>query len=358
MLTKLGLITLLEASGLAFDLVESGSRWMLVAPGLGARIMGAGIDEENAFWVSPELAQGPWDKGGNAGGMRTWLAPESGPGAFFFSSDGLDWRVPPDLDPGNYEAISALTGWRNYRTILEASAADGARFPISITRSMRLSEKVPAHPATLVFDFRHEVRNLGTSTVDRRIGLWSILQLPCAEVGTVFFALTSRHAEGDSCLRPYFVALPPGVSGLSGKWAWLRVRGGSRYKVGLGAKDSNGTVLHIRRSSVAGSDRNSYLLVAMRFAVDPAGVYLDKPSHRGTEALMNGDAAQAYSDPGKGDRAFCEIEAHSGAACLGPGESDISEIEVTVARLKRNELAEYVAERLGMHDLPLSVLPV
>ncbi|MFZ4615151.1 MAG: DUF6786 family protein [Rectinemataceae bacterium] len=357
MLTKAALIDRLRHSGLGFDLLESGSRWMLIAPALGARIMGAGIDEENAFWVSPDLARGPWDEGGNAGGMRTWLAPESGPRAFFFSPDGLEWGVPSELDPGNYEAISGLSGWRSYSTQLVATAADGGCYPISITRSMRLAGKAPTRPSTLVFDFRHEFKNLGTSIIEGRIGLWSILQLPCEEPGTVFFALSSLQREGDSCLRPYFVELPPGVAGVAEDCAWLKVCGGSRYKVGLAAKDSEGTVVHIRRSSAAESNRNSYLIVAMRFAVDPDGVYLDKSSHIGTEALMNGDAVQAYNDPGKGDRAFCEIEAHSSAARLAPGESDISEIEVTVARLKRNELSEYVSERLGMHDLPLSALP-
>ncbi len=357
MLTKAALIDRLGRSGLAFELLESGSHWMLVAPALGARIMGAGIDQENAFWVSPDLARGPWDKGGNAGGMRTWLAPESGPGAFFFSSDGQRWGVPADLDPGTYKAISAPPGWLSFVTALEAAAADGSRYPVSITRSVRIAGPASPHPSTLVLDFRHEIRNQGTSIIDRRMGLWSILQLPCAEPGTVFFGLASMQVDGGHGLRPYFVALPSRVSGVAGHCAWLRVRGGSRYKVGLAAKDSNGTILHIRRSGAAASDRNSYLLVAMRFAVKPDGVYLDKASHIGAEALVNGDAVQAYNDPGKGSRAFCEIEAHSSAAGLAPGESDISEIEVTVARLGRNELAGYVSERLGLHDFPMSALP-
>ena len=51
--TRSELVRLLEARSIAFETIESGQRWAIVAPPLAARILGAGIGEENAFWVSP-----------------------------------------------------------------------------------------------------------------------------------------------------------------------------------------------------------------------------------------------------------------------------------------------------------------
>ena len=147
MLTKRDLVDLLTKSGISFDCLESGPRWMIVAPALAARIMGAGVGEENAFWVSPVLSTKGWTEGGNAGGQRTWLAPEAGPAAIFFSADGATWNVPMALDPGDYHQIPVETGGRSYRMALEVHTADGERYPIAITRSMRL-EDGPIAPAS------------------------------------------------------------------------------------------------------------------------------------------------------------------------------------------------------------------
>ena len=218
-----------------------------------------------------------------------------------------------------------------------------------------MAEGASTHPAALVLDFRHELRNAGASTIDRRVGLWSILQLPCEEAGTVLFSLNPKLRGAEARLRPYFVAPPPGVMGSADQAAWLRVEGGRRYKVGLAAEDAAGTVLHVRRSREG--EGNSYLLVVMSFAVQADGVYLDKPAHSGPEALRNGDAVQAYNDPGRGELAFCEIEAHASAALLEPGESCIADIEVTIARLGGDEMHAYLSSIPGMEKLPLSLLP-
>ena len=57
--------------------------WALVVPKLAARVLGAGLGERNAFWVSPALERCLEGLDWNAGGQRTWLAPELGPRGFF-----------------------------------------------------------------------------------------------------------------------------------------------------------------------------------------------------------------------------------------------------------------------------------
>jgi hypothetical protein len=331
---------------------------MIVAPALAARIMGAGVGEENAFWVSPVLSTKGWTEGGNAGGQRTWLAPEAGPAAIFFSADGATWNVPMALDPGDYHQIPVETGGRSYRMALEVHTADGERYPIAITRSMRL-EDGPIAPAScapgLRIRFWQELFNAGTRVIDRRVGLWSIIQLPCEEPGTVFFGLKADPDDASPALRPYFTSrLPEGVAERTGKLAWLRAQCGVKLKVGLSAALSAGSIAFVRRARATRSDGRPYILTAITFPVDPTAAYLDKPNHAGPEAALNGDAAQAYTDPGIGDLAFCEIEAHAPAPRLDPGESIGAELDILIAHLGADELDGFLAENLAIGSIPRS----
>ncbi len=115
-------------------------------------------------------------------------------------------------------------------------------------------------------------------------------------------------------------------------------------------------IAFLRRARL-GDARAPWILTAQRFAVDPAGTYLDKPeppsgaaatgSASGTAALGNGDAAQAYNDPGTGDWAFCEIEAHAPAVELLPGESQAADIEILVARSDEQGMRRILSSELG-----------
>ncbi len=354
MATKTELIRLLEASGLEYHCLESGRAWLLAAPALGARMLGAGLGEENAFWTNPRLSARGWSEGGNAGGQRSWLAPESGPGGLFFTADGT-WSVPPLLDPGSYKAITGERGALGYRNDFGAQSADGRGFELSLTRRMRIAE-VDDAPPCLRIDFVHELANRGSAAIDSRVGLWSILQLPASAPGLVLFS-TLSETRGASPFRPYFVALPKEAAGAAGRLAWLRVAGGSRYKVGLPARDAGGAVAMIRRATLPLDRTRPWLLTALSFPVDPLGLYLDKPSHTGPGSEGNGDAAQAYNDPGTGELAFCEIEAHSPAPRLESGQSLAAGLSILVACLGTEELDGFLAKRLGMEGIPLGLLP-
>ena len=349
--TRSELTRLLEKSGIGFTVAEAGRAWMIVCPALAARIMGAGIGEENAFWVPPVLSTRGWADGGNAGGQRTWIAPEGGPAGFFFSQDGATWSVPRDLDPGHYRAApslphseaSAPAGSLGFRTELEARTARGATRRISVARGMTVEEGTaglgPLGAAgALTIRFRHELGNVGGSTLNRTIGLWSIIQLPCEVQGTIFFG--ARHPG--AALTRYFGALPEGSMGDAGRAAWMRVKGGTRFKAGMSPADFAGTVGFVRPARAADSGDAPYILTVMRFTVDPAGTYVDKASHVVPSAPANGDAAQAYCDPGTGDRAFCEIESHAPAPLLAPGASEGQDILITVARAREEELHEFL----------------
>jgi hypothetical protein len=339
--TREELERLLRASGISWSTAEEGEQWMIAAPALGARILGAGIGPENAFWVPPSLSTNGWEKGGNAGGQRSWIAPEAGPGGFFFT--GERWAVPAALDPGDYRPRATAPGWLSYRSAFSARAADGSQFPVAITRSLRLEATPHAARNLMRIRFQHELENTGASLIRDRVGLWSIIQLPCEEEGTILL----RRMPDDAILpRPYFTDLPPGVLRNTRGVSLLGVGGGRKYKIGLPAPGSAGVVAFLRRARVPGT-RPGWILTAQKFAVDPAGTYMDKPVNAGAPAPGNGDAAQAYNDPGTGELAFCEIEAHAPTATLAPGESQKVEIEIIIARDDEPGMREILSRELG-----------
>jgi hypothetical protein len=338
---------------MAFDILESGRGWMISCPALAARIMGAGLGEENAFWIPPALSARGWAAGGNAGGQRTWIAPEDGPSGFFFAADGAPWHVPLDLDPGQYRTLAAPAGRAGYRAELTARTARGVSRRLSIVRSMELAEKPDLPGAALTIVFRHELENAGRSALENTIGLWSIIQLPCEAPGAVFF---STRREGTPLSR-HFGEPPEWGADSPGAAAWLRVRGGVRYKVGVSPDDFAGTVGFLRRARVAEESNTPLIMTVMRFDADPSGTYVDKFSYTAPSAPPNGDAAQAYCDAGTGDLAFCEIEAHAPAPFLAPGESQGQEVRITIARVADGDLAGFMKDGLGMEAPPQSVLP-
>ena len=341
MRTRTDLIRLLDASRIDYETIASGRCWMIVAPSLAARIMGAGIGEENAFWVPPVISRRGWDAGGNAGGQRTWIAPEGGPSGFFFSSDGTRWSVAPKLDPGSWRAAPAAPGWKRYHAALTARSADRSSRKITLDREMTIEEA--AGGSVLRIHFRHTLGNAGSTLLARRIGLWSLIQLPCEQEGVIFAAGTSK-------LRLYFGTLPKMIDDDENKVVRFRVKGGTRYKAGMSPGDFAGTVGFVRRARVPEGGRSPLTLTAMRFDVDPAGTYVDKASYVVPGAPPNGDAAQLYCDTGTGDLAFCEIEAHAPAPALAPGESQGQDISITVARIEERDLPGFMASELGIES--------
>jgi hypothetical protein len=349
--TRADLVRLLHGSGIDFQTMELGPCWMIVCPALGARIMGAGIGQENALWIPPALSTRGWNEGGNAGGQRTWIAPEAGPSGFFFSADGKTWTVPTDLDPGRYHAAPARAPVACFETELTARTARGASRRISLRRCMKLEEESDLPGTALTIGFRHELRNNGPSMLEKVIGLWSIIQLPCESPGAIFF---STHRKAATLSRHFGEPL---LAGDFGKVVWLRVQGGTRYKVGMSPSDFSGTAGFVRRARVEEGGRIPLVITMMRFEVDPARTYVDKVSYVAPSRPANGDAAQAYCDAGTGDLAFCEIESHAPAVPLAPGQSQGQDVRISIARVADEELEHFMTEGLGIEPPPRNILP-
>jgi hypothetical protein len=111
-----------------------------------------------------------------------------------------------------------------------------------------------------------------------------------------------------------------------------------------------------RRARVPENGLTPFILTTMSGDSDPNRAYVDTPASSGHAASPNGDAAQAYCDAGTGGLAFCEIESHAPAPFLAPGESEAQDIQISIARLGGQDIADYMSERLGMEPLPRSAL--
>jgi hypothetical protein len=200
---------------------------------------------------------------------------------------------------------------------------------------------------TLRIQLHHNLKNAGSAPIEKRVGLWSIIQLPGDMGGVTLIPLEEgRFTTGTPAARPYFTELAPSCLDFEDSILYLKAFCGLRYKIGVRADSAMGRIAFLRRSRFPGKTKTQWILVAIRFEVDPIGTYLDKPlSEQGREA-GNGDAVQAYNDPGLGDAAFCEIEAHAPAVFLQPEESQHHEIEIVVAAAGKNEMLKIVQREL------------
>jgi len=359
--TRSDLVRLLESRGTAFEVLEDGPRWALVTPGLAARILGAGVDQENAFWVSPSSP--PPSGWFNAGGQRTWLAPEGGPGGIFCGMDLAAWTVPGDLDPASYRPDHG-EGAHRWRAELHVRSADGSTHRVGISRSMALGPH-PRIPGAMAIRFRHELSNRGDCMLDRRISLWGLIQLPCEEGGGAVFVCLTRPGAAPV---PYFGEVPDPVPGDDGRAAWFRLPGGARFKAGIPASSFAGTLGFVRRSRLPRGA--PLILAAMTFRVQPVAAYLERapalwrsPAAAGSGGdagdASPGDAAQVYQDPGTGPSAFCEIEAHAPAPRLAPGEASAEDILITIAAVDQGKLSDALAAGFGpaVTRIPAGLIP-
>jgi len=291
--------------------------WAILVPELGAKVLAAGVDEENVFWVSDRLEKGAWC----VGGQRTWLAPELGVKGFF-GTGVEDWQVPPELDPGSYRRIETSAGDLAFRSDLTINRLDGLSISLGIVRSVRLET---VQEGVFIPGIRIRINSRLINRMDRvleeEVGLWSIVQAPADVTGT-FLVPVNKAGPGES-YRLYFGELPSGWLIETPTLLYLKARAGKWFKIGIPASMSTGTLGLLRPSRL---DENSILTI-MRCQLEPSARYIDKPP---LQEVDNGDVLQCYNSPDAENLNFCELEAHTPAVRLLPGAEQSSEIEIMV----------------------------
>ncbi len=301
---------------LSFHLLETDEGgWAILVPELGAKVLAAGVDEENVFWVSDRLEKGAWC----VGGQRTWLAPELGVKGFF-GTGVEDWQVPPELDPGSYRRIETSAVDLAFRSDLTINRLDGLSISLGIVRSVRLET---VQEGVFIPGIRIRINSRLINRMDRvleeEVGLWSIVQAPADVTGT-FLVPVNKTGPGES-YRLYFGELPSGWLIETPTLLYLKARAGKWFKIGIPASAATGALGLWRPSRVD----NNQILTILQTTVGAAARYIDKPP---LLEVDNGDVLQCYNSPDAKTLNFCELEAHTPAVRLLPGAEQTAEVEV------------------------------
>jgi hypothetical protein len=250
----------------------------------------------------------------NAGGQRTWVAPELGPGGFFGSAE-QGWTVPPELDPGSYRLLGADGITACCRTTCRLRSRDAAEYRLEIERRVQIHDPSGNRPGAVRLCLRHSLCNRGERPIPARIGLWGIVQIPSLPEGLLLLP--------DLPYRVYFGELPADwVRRETGRLC-AKTAPGQLFKIGQRPMQPNAAVAHVRPAA------GGAVQVTLRFPVTPAGPYLDRPP---AEPGNPGDALQAYNSPLAGPAAFCELECHAPAPRLQPGEQSSAELEIDISK--------------------------
>ena len=287
---------------------------LVIATKLGAKILGASVDGlqgDNLFWVNPAVTGAPfWARekmDWNAGGWRSWLAPEDA----FYLDEQNTWFVPAEFDPGAYVQEHADGRSARFRCDFSLTSRAGDRYDLTLVRDIQLVDPPrTALPSTigggvrrLEVDFTHTLINRGARTLGGdvpAVDLWSILQLN--PPGTMIVPYHS--GVGSYVYRDYFDPIPEDRVARGAEAVTVKIDGRRRGKLGFHPDAARPFIAYLGATPSGGR-----VLFVKQFAVDPQGLYLDKPWGKPSET---GDAVQLYNDDGAMG-GFGEIEAH------GPG---------------------------------------
>ncbi len=304
---------------------NAGGPQMLITPELGARILGvsfAGANDENLMWVDKTLMDGSYwtttPRFWNAGGFRTWIAPED---LFYLDKDD-NWFVPAALDPVTYELVSKRENGADFTMDADLDTRDGRLYKLTFKRSLSLLEEPPAEVAVLSNDVeyvgvvtKHSLVNRGNEVIGEDLPyvcLWALLQIEPS--GTTLVPLKDG-ADPETAYREYFNPLGERLV-VQDNIISVKIDGKYRSKIGIRPEAAKNGVVFLRDHG-----DGTGVLYALLFPVDPDGIYVDKPW--GTDSDY-GDAIELYNDDGNMG-GFNEIECHGPAQKLANGESQSHE---------------------------------
>lgn len=316
----------------------------LVVPELGGRILAVEADGQDFLWFNPDLLETPLPRNWNAGGQRTWIAPERGGADLYFEKDG--WHCPPEMDPGHFrverlasdEEIRLASEFRKAgpdgetlfrleRAIGLPGALDPVTGPLSLSNprshSTSFAETGPlTREKTGPFCLRVEQSVSRKGPVDRvAVGAWSILQVPVPGYAAVF--LDPQRARRPLFRDDFFNPVPPPWVSGGVLPAVVRLTGDHQVKLGFPATHF-GPVVVVRYMHYA-RESGVWLEITQRFERPSGGVYADSP---GGEPAPAGDLVQLYNHFTGDAHAYAEIEAHAPAATRS---GDVSKISLDLA---------------------------
>ncbi|MBS1851609.1 MAG: hypothetical protein JST79_11890 [Acidobacteria bacterium] len=307
-----------------------GSRLLIVPDG--GRVLGlfSADSDQNFYWTNPAVfaakAGTVLNKEGwrNLGGDRTWLAPEIEL-SFPRSPDLSTYRVPPEIDPGNYEVVQSGSSlhvlcrakvklFRSHQSIdCEITKTwQGASNPLRY-------EKVWDQMAGVQFAGYTQSTLLRLAEPEKDsgpIGVWNLIQMP--HTGTAFFPL-----HGASEPTVYFGTIPPDDLIVKNHMVGYRMSAEGIQKIGIRAAASTGRAGYLYR------DGALQVLLVRNVFLDPSAEYVDVPWDSSGQLGSRGYSFQACNLNHKEIGTFSELEYHAPAVGSGTGRwkhQDVSQV--------------------------------
>jgi hypothetical protein len=324
---------------------------IIITPGLSARILGAaidGADDENMMWVDATVMDGSiWTtepRFWNAGGLRSWLAPED---LFFVNpeKDPESWFVPTQLDPVQYGIVEQNADSAVLEADMDIPANIGETYHVTLRRSIALETvppeeagAIPAGVSYMGIEKTHTLTNRGDAVIGEdlpAVCLWSLLQINPS--GTTLVPL-AEGADPETAYREYFNPLGDRLAVQNGIIS-VKIDGAYRLKIGVRPEAAGDGVAFLRDDG-----DGTGVLIAKVFDVDPEGVYVDKPWGKDSDY---GDAVELYNDDGAMG-GFAEIEAHGPSLKLANGDSQSHTLTLHIFRGSLDDLKSIASGLYGV----------
>ncbi|WP_309119883.1 DUF6786 family protein [Paenibacillus sp.] len=286
---------LLKLAGQPYEVLRGADGGRLLVLVKGGRILDLRASDgyDSALWNDLSAVEsGEW----NTGGDRTWISPEMD---YFMDEYGI-YKVPSQLDPGNWEVIDRSQDGLSLRNECHLRhRSTSAMTALKMEKQISLA----ANPLTMnvsalerglsaLHYIGYEVStSLSISAVPSfpqpasgYCGQWTILQVPAGGSVLVPTIGTVRPMTMFADREPDYVRLSEG--GVS-----IHCIGSHGFKLSFDALASTGRIGYTRRLN-----EKEHSLVVRQFTVNPAGVYPDYPPDK---PGCLGSCTQVYYDGGK-----------------------------------------------------------
>jgi hypothetical protein len=333
---------LVEAGGLPWRLRHPRGG-ALVAPELGGRLLAVELDGRSCLWFHPDLIETGRAPDWNAGGQRTWIAPEHAPQSLF--ETGGSWRCPPSLDPGRFREAAAAGPDEVCLESAFTASPRGRPIRFRVWRRIQLERG----DAALTLRVDQAVAYEGAPGEDAAFGAWAILQVPAPGIARVELVpgVTRREAAGPAG-KPFhddfFEPVPADGWTATETNAVLRMTGDRPYKAGFAADRLPPLSRLDYFFGPAGARRT--LRITQEIDVPPDGLFAEVP---GGVPARGGDAVQLYNHSAGGRLGYAELEGHGSAGPPGSGVSVLS-VRYEFDWLSRREMQRFLQDR-GLNGL-------
>jgi hypothetical protein len=306
----------------------------LVVPELGGRVLAVELDGRPCLWFHPGLLAAGRAPDWNAGGQRTWIAPEHAPQSLFEA--GGAWRCPPELDPGAFREAAAGDGEEIRLAARFDTVVAGQTFRFQVRRRIRLESTGSALAVRVDQELDYE----GGAGEGPGFGAWAILQVPAPGIALVEIA---PRGDATPAGRPFhddfFEPLPAGWWREGPESLALWMSGDRQFKAGFPA-DRLPPVSRVDYfCRPAGARR--LLQITQTLEVPAGACFAEAPA--GVPA-RGGDAVQLYNHLAGGPLGYAELEGHGPAGAPGAGVSAVS-LRYEFDWLSGRELARILCDR-------------